>query len=171
MLAIKQILMVVAVGGALIGCNKPTPATADSTLPAGAEKFDPEVARKEIIAADSAWARAVLAKNVDSLMPYYASDAVSMSEGTRAVTGTKDIRAAYAQMVKTNPRDIRFKVEAVNFSDDGTMAADYGSYTSTSDGPGGKPVKSTGNYMNVWQKVSGRWVLIAEINNAAPTTF
>jgi ketosteroid isomerase-like protein len=66
---------------------------------------------------------------------------------------------------------VRFKVEAVNFSDDGTMATDYGSYSSTSDGPGGRPVKSTGNYMNVWQKVSGRWVLIAEINNAAPTTF
>ncbi len=171
MLAINRTFIVVAVGVALIGCNRPTPATADSTLPAGARKFDPESARKEIIAADSAWVRAVLAKNVDSVMPYYASDAVSMTEGTKAVTGTNDIRAAYAQMVKTNPRDVRFKVEAVNFSDDGTMASDYGSFTSTSDGPGGKPIKTTGNYMNVWQRVNGRWVLIAEINNAAPATF
>jgi ketosteroid isomerase-like protein len=171
MLSIKGTFFVAFVGLVAAGCNKPTPATADSTLPAGAEKFDPEVARKEIIAADSAWVRAVQAKNVDSLMPYYASDAVSMSEGTKAADGTKDIRAAYQQMVKTNPRNLKFKVESVVFSDDGTMATDYGSVSGTSDGPAGKPVNFTGNYMNVWQKVNGRWVLIAEISNSAPVSM
>ena len=171
MRASERIFLLGVVGVFLVGCNRSTPATADSTLPAGAKKFDAESARKEIIAADSAWVRAVQAKNVDSVMPYYASDAMSMSEGTKAADGRDAIRKAYEQMVKTNPRNLTFKVDAVVFSDDGTMASDYGSYSSTSDGPGGKPIKTTGNYMNLWQRVNGRWVLIAEINNAAPVTM
>jgi len=158
----------VGVGVFLIGCNKGTSASGDSASPGGA--FDADASRAQIIAADSAWVRAVQSKNVDSLMPYYASDAVSMSEGAKAADGTDAIRAAYVKMVKTNPRDMTLKVDAVTFSDDGTMATDYGSFSGTADGPGGKPVKFTGNYVNVWQRVNGRWVLIAEISNSAPVS-
>ena len=169
MRASARTFLVAVVGVALIGCSKRTSATADSTLPGGGA-FDADAARAQIIAADSAWVRAVQSKNVDSLMPYYASDAVSMSEGAKAADGTDAIRAAYVKMVKTNPRDMTLKVDAVTFSDDGTMASDYGSFSGTADGPGGKPVKFTGNYVNVWQRVNGRWVLIAEISNSAPVT-
>src|SRR5207247_11460347 len=146
MLASKWTFVVAVVGLVLVGSNRSTPTIVDSTLPAGAKKFDAESARKEIIAADSAWVRAVQAKNVDSVMPYYASDAMSMSEGTKAADGRDAIRKAYEQMVKTNPRNLTFKVDAVVLSDDGTMASDYGSYSSTSEGPGANPIKTTGNY-------------------------
>jgi uncharacterized protein (TIGR02246 family) len=162
--------LVAVVGVFLIGCNKTTSSSADSTLPGGGA-FDADAARAQIITADSAWVRAVQSKNVDSLMTYYASDAVSMSEGVKAAEGTDAIRAAYVQMVKGNPRNMTFKVDAVNFSDDGTMATDYGSFSGTADGTGGKPVKFSGNYVNVWQRVKGRWVLIAEISNSAPVTM
>src|SRR5215208_878451 len=140
MRANARTFLIAVVGVFLIGCGRSTPATADSTLPAAARKFDPDIARAQIIAADSAWMRAIQSKNVDSLMPYYASDAVSMSEGTKAAKGTAAIRSAYTEMVKTNPRNMTFNVDAVNFSDDGTMATDYGSFRGTADGPGGKPV-------------------------------
>jgi len=131
--------------------------------------FDKDVARAEIVRADSAWGRLVAAKNVDSLMPYYAPEAVSMSEGTKAVTGTRDLRSAYTEMVKSSMRDWGFKVDGVDFSDDGSMAFDHGSYWATVDGPKGKPVKVTGNYLNVWKKSGGRWVMLAEISNSSPT--
>ena len=169
MRASARTFLIAVVGVFLIGCNKRTSASADSSLPGGG-KFDADAARAQIIAADSTWVRAVQSKNVDSLMPYYASDAVSMSEGVKAADGTDAIRAAYVQMVKGNPRNMTLKVDAVTFSDDGTMASDYGSFGGTADGPGGKPVKFTGNYVNVWQRVNGRWVLIAEISNSAPLT-
>jgi ketosteroid isomerase-like protein len=107
-------------------------------------------------------------KNIDSLMPYYAPEAVSMGEGSKAVKGTRDLRAAYNEMVKANFRDMTFKVDGVEFSDDGTMAYDHGSYSATMDGPKGKPVKIAGNYLNVWKNVGGRWVMLAEITNSAP---
>jgi ketosteroid isomerase-like protein len=169
MRASARTFLVAVVGVFLIGCNKRTSASADSALPGGGA-FDADAARAQIIAADSAWVRAVQSKNVDSLMPYYATDAVSMSEGTKAADGTDAIRAAYVKMVATNPRNMSLKVDAVTFSDDGTMASDYGSFGGTADGPGGKPIKFTGNYVNVWQRVNGRWVLIAEISNSAPTS-
>ena len=80
MRASARMFLVAVVGVFLIGCNKQTSASADSALPGGGA-FDADAARAQIIAADSAWVRAVQSKNVDSLMPYYATDAISMSEG------------------------------------------------------------------------------------------
>lgn len=158
----------------LSGCSKPTPATADSATPGGgvaaSGSFDKDAARAEILGADSAFVRAMMAKNVDSLMPYYDESVVSMSEGTKAVKGTRDVRAAYNEAVKANPQGLTFQSGGVNFSDDGTMAWDYGTFSSTTNDAKGKPVKSSGNFLNVWKKVGGHWRIVAEISNAAQPT-
>jgi len=166
------VVLLAVVGLFLSGCNKPTPATADSAVASGASaKFDRDSARAEIVRADSAWMRLAMAKQVDSLMPYYTDDAVSMSEGVKAVKGKSGLKASYTDMLKkANFRDMSFKSGGVEFSDDGTMAWDYGSFTGTVDGPNGKPMKVSGNALNVWRKVGGRWVMAAEISNSAPVT-
>jgi hypothetical protein len=51
----------------------------------------------------------------------------------------------------------------VNFSNDHTMAWDYGTFTGTSDGPNGKPLTHSGTFLNVWKNVGGRWLIVAEI--------
>ena len=153
---------VAIVGLLLVGCDKNTAATADSSAVA----FDAAAARAAIVAADSAWMRAVQAKNVDSLMPYYAPNAISMSEGSKAVTGPGEIRALYENFVKANPRDMSIKIGEVSFSDDGTMAWDHGSFEGTMDGPRGNPIRVAGNYLNVWKNLNGKWVMVAEINNS-----
>ena len=107
-----------------------------------------------------------MAKNVDSLMPYYDESVVSMSEGGKAVKGLRDVRASYVEAVKANPRDLTFQSAGVNFSDDGTMAWDYGTFSSTSNDAKGKPVKSSGNFLNVWKRVGGHWRIVAEISNS-----
>jgi ketosteroid isomerase-like protein len=153
----------------LSGCNKPTPATADSATPGGTTtaKFDRDAARAEILGNDSAFVRAMLAKNVDSLMPYYDESAVSIGDG-KAVKGTSNVRAAYIEAVKAPPRELTFNSDGVNFSDDGTMAWDYGTFSSTSNDAKGKPVKSTGTFLNVWKNVGGHWRIVAEISNPVP---
>ena len=165
------VVLLAVVGLFLSGCNKSTSASADSAAVAStstAKTFDKAAARAAILAADSAWMRGVQAKNVDSLMPYYAPEIVSMSEGTKAAKGTADVRSAYTEMVKSNLRNFTFKSGGVDFSADGTMAYDYGSFGGTMDGPKGKPVKFTGNALNVWKNVGGRWVMVAEISNSSP---
>ena len=101
-------------------------------------------------------------------MKYYDPSVVSMSEGAKAVNGTADLRTTYANVLKTNPRDLSFQSGGVNFSNDHSMAWDYGTYSGTADGPKGKPVKGTGSFMNVWKNVGGRWLLVAEISNSSP---
>ena len=132
--------------------------------------FDKNAARAEILGADSAFVRAMLAKNVDSLMPYYDESVVSMSEGAKAVKGIRDVRASYNEAVKGNLRDLTFQSGGVNFSDDGTMAWDYGTVSSTTNDAKGKPVKSSGNFLNVWKRVGGHWRIVAEISNSVGPT-
>ncbi|HEY3133666.1 MAG TPA: nuclear transport factor 2 family protein [Gemmatimonadaceae bacterium] len=157
----------------LSGCGKSTPATADSVATASTTTsgtVDKNAARAQILGADSAFVRAVLAKNVDSLMPYYDADVVSMGEGSKAVKGTSDVRKSYTEMVKNPPRELTFESGGVNFSDDGSMAWDYGTYAQTMTDAKGKPVKASGNFLNVWKRVGGRWVIVAEINNSSNPT-
>jgi ketosteroid isomerase-like protein len=153
----------------LLGCGKSTPATADSVTPAGVATgtFDRDAARAAILGADSAFIRGMQSKNVDSLMPYYDADVVSMSEGSKAVKGTSEVRKSYTEAVKANPRDMSFESGGVHFSDDGTMAWDYGTYTGTTNDAKGRPVKGTGNFLNVWKREGGRWLIVAEINNSS----
>jgi ketosteroid isomerase-like protein len=162
---------VAVIGFFLVGCGKGAAPTADSPASTASTTtsgtFDRNTARAEILGADSAFVRAMMAKNVDSLMPYYDESVVSLSEGTKAVKGRGDVRGSYNQAVKANPRDLTFESGGVNFSDDGTMAWDYGTYSSTANDAKGKPVKSAGNFLNVWKKVGGHWRIVAEISNSS----
>ena len=150
----------VAVGSLLLfGCGKPTPATADSA----AVSFDESAARAQILGADSAFQRALMSKHVDSLMVYYDPDVVSMGANAKPVKGTTDLRASYDKAVKSNNRNLSFQSGGVNFSNDHSMAWDHGTYSHTSDGPGGKPVTKSGSFLNVWKNVGGHWFIVAEI--------
>lgn len=161
----------IAVGSLLLfGCNKPTPATADSatasstmTSSTTSAAFDENAARAQILGADSAFQRALMSKHVDSLMVYYDPDVVSMGANAKPIKGTTDLRASYDKAVKTNNRNLSFQSGGVNFSNDHSMAWDHGTFTSTSDGPNGKPVTHSGSFLNVWKNVNGRWLIVAEI--------
>jgi ketosteroid isomerase-like protein len=156
----------IAVGGLfLFGCNKPTPATADSAAVSSTSTatFDENAARAQILGADSAFQRALVSKHVDSLMVYYDPDVVSMGANDKPIKGTTALRASYDKTVLTNQRNLSFKSGGVNFSNDHTMAWDHGTYTGTSDGPDGKPVTHSGSFLNVWKNVGGHWFIVAEI--------
>src|ERR1700680_2486842 len=161
----------IAVGSLLLfGCSKSTPATADSTTGSSTttsssttSSFDDSAARAQILGADSAFQRALQSKHVDSLMVYYDPSVVSMGADAKPIKGTTDLRAAYEKTVKTNERNLSFQSGGVSFSNDHSMAWDYGTYAGTSDGPYGKPVTHSGSFLNVWKNVGGRWVIVAEI--------
>ncbi len=150
----------------LSACNKPTPATADSATPSTTSTaFDEKANAAQIVAADSAFVRAITAKNVDSLMPYYDASVVSL--GKTAIKGTSALRTSYNEAVKNPPRDVHFESNGVNFSNDHSMAWDYGTVSQTVDVKG-KPVKTSGTYLNVWKNVGGSWKIVAEISSVTP---
>ena len=147
---------------ALLACGKsaaPTPDSAGS--PSAATTFDEAAARQQIIAADSAFVRAITSKNVDSLMIYYDPSVVSL--GKTVVSGTTDLRRSYTEVVKNPPSNVNFQSGGVSFSNDHSMAWDYGTVTQTAT-VNGKPVRSSGTYLNVWKNVGGQWKIVAEIS-------
>ena len=117
-----------------------------------------------ILAADSGWFRNVIAKNVDSLMTYYAPDAVSYGFGAAPAQGTDQLRSLYTDMVKATVTAPKILSNTVKFSDDGTMAFDHGTYSMTVTPPGGKASTENGAYLNVWKRVDGQWKLLAEMS-------
>ena len=116
----------------VVGCGKNAAPVGDSTVASSrTATFDENVARAQILGADSAFVRAITSKNVDSLMPYYDPDAVSL--GTKTVKGTAELRKSYDEAVKNPPRDVTFQSGGVNFSNDHSMAWDYGTVSQTAD--------------------------------------
>ena len=164
---LDSIPLVAAIAILQSACYKGTNATADSAAAsstASGKSFDRNAASAEILGNDSAYIRGMVSKNVDSVMCCYDNDAVSIGGG-KTVKGLADIRKSYVEAVKTNVKDVTFHSDGVNFSDDATMAWDYGTFSQTADVKG-KPTKQTGNFLNVWKKVGGKWKLVAEIGSS-----
>ncbi len=162
-----QLARFVAIACIIGACAKANNTTDTTTPAAAAAPADHSADTRAILAADSGWMRNVMAKNVDSLMTYYASDAVSYGFGPPA-TGIDQIRASYTEMVKATMTDPKILTNTIKFSNDGSMAYDHGIFTMTTTPPGGKPSTDTGAYLNVWRKIDGQWKLVAEVNAPAP---
>jgi ketosteroid isomerase-like protein len=169
MRVLDSIALVAAIAVLQSSCYKSTPGSADSAASsstASGKSFDRNAASAEILGNDSAFIRGMASKNVDSIMCCYDNDAVSLGAG-KALKGSSDLRKSYTEAVKANVRDISFHSDGVNFSDDGSMAWDYGTFSQTADVKG-KPTKQSGNFLNVWKKVDGKWKIVAEIGSSAP---
>jgi uncharacterized protein (TIGR02246 family) len=148
-------------------CAKANTAADTATPAAAAAPTDHSADERTILATDSGWIRNVMAKNVDSLMTYYAADAVSYGFGAPAV-GIDQIRTSYTNMVKMTVTDPKLLSNTIKFSNDGSMAYDHGTYTMTMTPPGGKASTETGAYLNVWKKFDGQWKLVAEASTPVP---
>ena len=148
--------------------RKDTDDKEDSGKAAAAAPADRTADAAAIIRADSAWFRHVMAKNVDSLMMGYTPDAVSYSAEAAPAIGSDQVRAAYTEFVKSAVSEPAMNSQGVKFSDDGTMAYDYGTYALTATTAGGKPARQNGGFLNVWRKVDGQWKLVAEMSTPVP---
>lgn len=150
-----------------VACAKTDAGTAQDTGAAGAATtFDKSAEVAAILAQDGRWERGVSSGNVDSVMAVYADDAISMSDGMPAAKGKAAVRESYANFLKAKPRDVKLTSSDANFSDDGTVAYEHGSFAGTLDGPDGKPMKMAGDYIAVWKRFGGEWKIVEEISNS-----
>ena len=151
------------------GCGrKDTDDKGDTTkaAAAAAPAFDKGAAEKDIRAGDDAYFASVKAKNADAIADGYASDAVSMAPGMPAMHGHDAIKKGNEDFLKMAGLSMTGSTESVKFSDDGTMAYATGNYTTKYNDAKGKPVTEEGKYLEVWQRIDGRWKVIADAFNA-----
>lgn len=118
--------------------------------------------KMEIQAIENRYANAVNSKNIDSIMEYYADDAVSFDSNSKPLHGKDEIRESMQDLSKGFPKraGIKYTVMEVFPSGDGTQVVEIGHYR-ISDPKGIN--YGTGNYFSVFEKRNGKYVCIRDI--------
>ena len=101
------------------------------------------------------WQRAIVARDVNTIVGLHAPDAVVMMSNSPVASGSGAIRAAYNGLVNTPGVSLTWvptKIDVVS----PTVATDIGMYTLAYDAPQGR-VTDHGNYTTVWHKIDGQW--------------
>lgn len=167
--------IILALGAASVAaCTKTSSTTTTDTgtaaTAATAPAVDKKAAEAEIRAGDQTYFDGVKAKNAETLAGTYSDDAVSMPANSPPVKGHEAIRKFNEDFLKLPGVEMTGGPDDVKFSDDGTMAYETGHYTASWNDAKGKKVTEEGKYLNVLQKVGGKWKVVADAfsGNAAP---
>lgn len=118
--------------------------------------------KTEIQKIEDNYAKNVNSKNVDSIMTYYADDAVSYDSNSRPLHGKEEIRESMEELSKGFPKraGIRYTVTEIFPSGDGNQVIEIGHYK-ISDPKGVN--YGTGNYFSVFEKRNGKFLCIRDI--------
>ncbi len=113
------------------------------------------------------WMNFINAKDVDSTVGVYASDAIG-SFNDKIIKGSDAIRSAIEKEFKDTPDAVvSWTTSSVKLSSSGDMAVEKGDYYFDPDGNGKKAAK-TGTFVTVWEKVDGTWRAISDIGAENP---
>ncbi|WP_290841894.1 DUF4440 domain-containing protein [Flavobacterium sp.] len=151
---IRSLLLIASVV-VFLNCEKPVERT---TL--GADEL--AALKVEIQELEDNYAKNVNSKNVDSIMKYYADDAVSYDSNSQPLHGSLEIRESMEDLSKGFPKraGIKYTVREVFPSGDGTQVIEIGHYK-ISDPKGIN--YGSGNYFSVFEKRNGKYVCIRDI--------
>ena len=110
---------------------------------------------RAVRAASDARQRYVTARNVDSIVALHTSDAVVMPSNAAPMKGSSAIRSGWSELLKTDRLRLHLIPTRIEVASP-TLATEYGAYTESYYGPGGK-MSEAGNYVTIWRKVNGKW--------------
>src|SRR5579859_5653356 len=107
---------------------------------------------------DAQWSRAAAAKDVESIVSYYAEDAALMTPNAPILTGKEAIRGFWKSMLANPGFSVGWKATKSEVARSGDLAYLIGAYELTVNDPGGKAVNDRGKYSEVWRKqADGKW--------------
>ena len=172
----SRLITLIAAGVSLgsVACTAKTNSATDTGMaaaPAGtAPSFDKAAAEAEIRKVDTSFFTAVTARDANAIGDTYARDAVSNPPNSPPLVGHDAIVKYNQEFLKLPKLAMTGEATTIKFSDDGTMGYETGKYTATWVDKKGKTIKDNGKYLNVWQKVDGKWKVVVDAfsSNAAP---
>jgi uncharacterized protein (TIGR02246 family) len=118
--------------------------------------------KSEIQALEDAWATALNAQDLNTLMTMYADDAVSMPDNAPMLVGKDAIRKSQEQEFAGTPAGRTYSFEVMDIYANGNTVTETGK--STYKDAAGK-VTGTGKYMVVWEKQGDKYLCVREIYN------
>ena len=121
-------------------------------------------AAKELTAVDEAWSAAAVAKDVDRVASFYATDGVAYPPDAPGAAGSAATRKLWAGAFADPTYQISWKTSAAEVVQDLGWTA--GTFQDSSKGADGKTVATHGKYVCVWRKgADGKWKAIRDIWN------
>jgi uncharacterized protein (TIGR02246 family) len=128
-----------------------------------------EAERAAILKADSAWLRAVAARNIDSALSFWTADGRVIGPGQPAVVGREALRAMLAVTFATPHTTVTWSTKDVVVSPSGDMAYSLGPNLLVMPDPTGHPDSLRGQLVVVWRKgADGRWRAAIHATTPAP---
>ncbi len=115
---------------------------------------------------DVQWLNAEQAKDVDTVLSFFADDASSFPPNASIVTGIEAIRARLSEEYSGPRFAISWQTTKVEVSRSGDLAYSHGTHEVTVNDPEGNPVTDKGKWVTVWEKQpDGTWKVVVDIWN------
>jgi uncharacterized protein (TIGR02246 family) len=135
---------------------------AKQTIPDTREADERAVRECEIEAS-----KALAAKDLESLISFFADDASGFYPNTPILTGKDALRQMWKMILATPGLSMSFQIVKVEVSRSGDLAWGHGTYARTMNDATGKPVTDKGKYVVVYRKQpDGKWKVVADIGNS-----
>ena len=116
--------------------------------------------------ADVAWSKAAAAKQVDSVLSYYADDAFSFVDKGPIATGKEAIGGTWRELFNRG-YTISWQPTKVEVAQSGDLGYSQGTYEQRTSDSKGNPATNKGKYVVVWKKApAGTWKAVSEIANS-----
>jgi len=151
----RIVMITVLAGSTLLGC-----ANSATNL---------EEARRAVMAADSAWAAAASARNLEASVNAMAEDGVMFPPDQARVVGRTAIREYMAGAFATPGFSVQWVTGETRVASSGDLAYSFDRSTYTIPDSGGTVRTIHAKGVTVWRREGdGRWRCVADIWNSAP---
>jgi len=145
-----------------VACNAPTNDAATKAAETVVAQPDMAKIKAEIKAIEDAWAAASNAKDVATIVGFYADDAISMNDDLPMLVGKAAIQKGVEAEMARRKENAKTVFETLDLYGDESRVTEVGKTTQT-DSTG--KVIYTGKYMAVWEKRNGKWLTVRDISN------
>jgi uncharacterized protein (TIGR02246 family) len=129
---------------------------------------DPAAVEQSIRLAQDRFEQALLAGNVETMVSFYAADAILLPPGMARADGVDAIRSAFQHMLSAgNPTAFSLVSPTIVVSESGDMAYDVGAYSFTGPAPDGTTMTENGKHVVIWKPAeAGEWKIAVDIWNS-----
>ena len=164
-ISLRQAILCLGLCALIVGCGAPAKETPVETVAEVVQEIvKPDLGKikAEIQAIETAWAEADNARDVNTLLSFYADDAVSMSNNAPSAVGKEALTKEIENNMANKGAGNTVVYTTLEVFGDEDIATEIG--TSTTKDASGKIV-STGKYMAIWERRDGKYVCIRDIYN------
>ena len=155
MFSLRVVLVTLCAGSILLGCATSAP--------------DLERARRTVAAADSTWAAAAAARDLEASVNAMADDGIMFPPDQAPVVGRAAIKEYMAAAFAIPGFSVRWAPGEIKVASSGDLAYSFGRSRYTVPDSGGTIRTIYAKGVTIWRReADGRWRCVADIWNSAP---